>query len=93
MRAVGAFSSFRVPSSGFLVFGRSGDEEEGTIEADRLVLVPLKRIGTKALRTSSGAESLPLSLGLLGGVREGLLARSSAVEGVGGVVECMEELL
>lgn len=67
--AVGALSSFLVPS-GFLGSVLSGEEDEGVIEdtGGRV----LRRIGTKALRTSSGDDSLPLSLGLLGGVLEGL---------------------
>lgn len=93
IRAFGALSSHRVPSIGLLLllllllqFILSGDADEAGI-------IVLGLIGAKALRTtSSGDDSLPLSLGLRGGVLDGLfgrrrLAGADGVVVVGGVVE------
>lgn len=77
---VGAFRSFLVPSAGRLGMLLSGDEEDVTGVCGKV----FRRIGIKALRTSSAGESLPLSLGLLGGVLEGLFGRT--VVFIGGVV-------
>lgn len=65
MSIVGAFSSFLVPSVGFLGF-LSGDDDD-----DRFGGSTLNRSGTNALRPSSTIGSLPDSLRLVG-VLEGL---------------------
>lgn len=76
MRATGALRSFLVPS-GFFGNVLSGDDDDGVrgVTDGRV----LSLIGTKALRTSSAADSLPLSLGLLGGVLDGLFGSISVV--------------
>lgn len=74
-RAVGAFRTFLTPSVGFLSLLSLGDVED----------VPggilLNRRGTKALRTSSGGESL-LDVLPLSGDLDGLLGRMPAVAAV-----------
>lgn len=65
---MGAFNSFLVPSVGLLGF-LSGDDDDEDVLGGRV----LCRSGTKALRTSSIADSLPDSLGV-GGVLDGLVA-------------------
>lgn len=84
MRAVGALSSFLEPSTTpFLVGSRSGDEAEEAVTTDVVGGRVFNLMGTKALRTSSAADSLPDSLGLFGGVLDGLV----------GIVACALELL
>lgn len=90
MRAVGALSSFLEPSTMALLVvvvvtsSLSGDEEEaGVMTAVVVGGSVFNLMGTKALRISSGADSLPDSLGLLGGVLDGLV----------GIVACALELL
>lgn len=78
MRAVGAFSSFLVLSIAFFGRIRSGDEEEAVM-ADDIGGRVFNLIGTNALRISSGADSLPDSLGLFGGVLDGLLGLVAGV--------------
>ena len=96
MSVVGAFSSFLTPSVGLLLI-LSGDDDDGVMLLLLMLLLLLfvvSLMGTKALRISSGADSLPLSEGLRGGVRDGLLAKvRRVVEGVGGVAECTEDVL
>jgi len=72
---VGAFRSFLVPSVGLLAF-LSGDDDVEDVLGGKV----LCRRGTKALRTSSVADSLPDSLGL-GGVLDGLdaIARTDVI--------------
>lgn len=83
MRAVGALSSFLEPSTTpFLVGSRSGEAEEA-VTTDVVGGRVFNLMGTKALRTSSAADSLPDSLGLFGGVLDGLV----------GIVACALELL
>lgn len=77
IRAVGALSSFLAPSAGLRsVF--SGDDEDAVITDDAGGRV-FSRMGTNALRTSSAADSLPHSLGLLGGVLDGLFGMAAGV--------------
>lgn len=72
---MGAFNSFLVPSIDLLAF-LSGDDDDEDVLGGKV----LCRRGTKALRTSSVADSLPDSLGL-GGVLDGLgaIARTDAI--------------
>lgn len=75
MRVLGAFSSFLTPSVGFLLGRVSGDEAVAPItdDDDDVGGSVFNLIGTNALRISSAADSLPESLGLLGGVLDGLV--------------------
>ena len=71
MRVVGAFNSDLTPSVVRLDIVLPGEDDDGVTALPCGGNV-FSLIGTKALRTSSGEESLPLSLGLRGGVRDGL---------------------
>lgn len=72
IRVFGAFSSFLTPSIGLLGTVVSGDEAVALI-TDVVGGNVFNLMGTNALRISSAADSLPDSLGLLGGVLDGLL--------------------
>lgn len=79
MRAVGAFSSFLAPSATFFEpTSLSGDDEEAVMAEDVGSIV-FNLMGTNALRISSAADSLPDSLGLLGGVLDGLFGMVAGV--------------
>lgn len=75
---LGAFNSHLIPSAGFFDgTGRPGDDDDGATTATGGSVLSL--IGTKALRTSSAADSLPLSLGLIGGVLDGLFGNAGVL--------------
>lgn len=78
MSAVGAFSSFFTPSTGFLGF-LSGDDDDEDVLGGKVFILR----GTKALRTSSIADSLPDSLGLCGDL-DGLLGMT-----IGGIADAV----
>lgn len=68
---VGAFNSFLPLSSVFFGVILSGDEQDAAMTVDAGGRV-FNLMGTNALRISSAADSLPDSLGLFGGVLDGL---------------------
>lgn len=78
MSAVGAFNSFFAPSTGFLGF-LSGDDDDEDVLGGRVFILR----GTKALRTSSIADSLPDSLGLCGDL-DGLFGMT-----IGGIADAV----
>lgn len=71
IRAVGALSSFFVPSMAFFD-GILSEGDEDAVTTDVAGGKVFNLIGTNALRISSAADSLPDSLGLFGGVLDGL---------------------
>lgn len=78
---VGAFNSHLLPSIGFFGVDNccllGGDDDDG-VEIGVCDNV-FNLIGTKALRISSAADSLLLSLGVLGGVRDGLFGNAGVL--------------
>ena len=71
IRAVGALSSFFVLSMTFFD-GILSEGDEDAVTTDVAGGKVFNLIGTNALRISSAADSLPDSLGLFGGVLDGL---------------------
>lgn len=74
----GIFNLFLVPSVGFFGTILSGDEEDAVI-TELVGGRVFNLMGTNALRTSSPFDSLPNSLGLFGGVLDGLLGMVAGV--------------
>lgn len=71
IRAVGALSSFFIPWMAFLD-GILSEGDDAAMTMDVVGGKVFNLIGTNALRISSAADSLPDSLGLFGGVLDGL---------------------
>lgn len=79
---LGALRSFLTPSAGLLVTVVVSGEDEVAGKPDEAIGMAFSLMGTNALRISSAVDSLPDSLGLLGGVLEGLVGTTGCVVGM-----------